>query len=119
MYQEIKGHVFEVRRDMIDITSNISVPDPAWREICACGEKHRITKAGVTPTFRWITDCPADDEYPESGFYACKKCNKKIIPGTTSPPPYKTHIPGLKYCLIDGEEVSHTTFKKELRKAKN
>lgn len=121
--------IFEMRRDMIDVTS-MHRPDTSWRFVDAIGHEHRWHVDGKpavsynpsarydTPTLVWVKDGEEyweDDDEPHAvGHLECRQCGERIEPRYTADSTTQ-HIAGLAHYRINGESVSREEF--ELRYA--
>ena len=116
------GHHFEMRRDVIDVTSchraDISwiYVDPArhihrWFEQDALepATKYDPDKAYFVPTVTFVEDVAATEEEPAIGHYECTQCRARVIPGYTADV-YRVFKAGMRHWLVDGEEVSPKDF---------
>jgi hypothetical protein len=100
-------------RDIIDVPSYSGEPDPNWEHTDEQGHHHWMSKkeGNEYPTLKWITDCPADDEYPESGHHECVICGERITPGWLPPTNFNVHVGGNASLVITfaGGKSAHCT----------
>jgi hypothetical protein len=129
--RNIKGVVFEVSYDLIEVTS-MHRPDVSWHLIDIGGHEHcwyddskpatvyNPTTHYTTPTLVWVHDGTGyyeDGEPYEIGHHQCQQCGQHITPRYTADDCTQM-IPGMRSYRIDGEYVSPEEFEQRLRDAK-
>ena len=124
VYRTPSGDRFEYGCDMIDVTS-LHRPDISWAITDANGHVHRWHTKGQpatdyspsetydTPTLVWVKDgeeyWDGDDEPHDVGHLECKACGAHVEPGYTADA-FVQHVPGLRWCRINGEPVTPEEF---------
>lgn len=119
-----KGLVFEIHRDLIDVTSDHR-PNLNWIFVDKAGHYHQwydgetlaTTYRPQTPyhipSIEWIKTgnafYPDGSEY-DIGYHRCKQCKQPVEPGYTADT-VTQYIPGMVHFYIDGREVSELEFK--------
>lgn len=103
----------QVNRNVLDVTPSIE-PDLDWKQMDKEDHMHRWRKgskkeAPIVTTLKWIVEGEATDEYPESGYFECKRCGDRIEPGY-KPVQVRREAYGLVEHTINGEEVGTRTF---------
>jgi hypothetical protein len=118
------NHTLEMRREAIEVTSNLPQPDPDWKFTDAAGHKHHH---GTDPMDRyptlvwehtgshWCEDC-RDDHV--KGHYICRLCREEVVPGTKIDN-WRKYIPGMVEYLLDGEPISKEEAEAFIESVKN
>lgn len=105
------GNRLTIDREVIEVTSISSQPDPKWRFIDAAGHRHRYnTSKNPYPTLRDITEtywCPdCRDEHTDLIRRECIWCKEVIVPGEKPPSPFPEYIPGPTTYRLNGQIIS-------------
>ena len=111
IFKKVDNRILRVERDVIEVTP-ISKPDDDWEFTDKHGHLHRWQNSKL-PSLKEIIDCPADEEYPASFHFECKRCGETINPGYKSPES-REFMPGLTHFYIDDVEVGKSEFEHEL-----
>lgn len=117
--------LFEAGCELVDVTS-MSRPDTSWRETDANGHVHQWFSDGNPaatyrpdgrydlPTLVWVRDDVGyyeDGTEYEIGHHECRICGAHVKPRSTADTNTQ-YIPGLRWCRINGENVSEEEFKR-------
>lgn len=128
--QTQSGDVFEMERDLIDVTS-MHRPDVGWRFTDARGHLHQWFADGKpavsynpaethdVPSLVWIKDGVGyyeDGEPYDIGHNECRKCGEHIAPAYTSDT-CTQYVAGLARYYINGEPVQPDEFKRRAEAA--
>jgi hypothetical protein len=104
------GARLEVRRDSLEVTTNLPQPNPNWTYTDEHSHEHAYgTKTDPYPTLvtrhgepYWCEDCQ-EEHWDE--WLACPQCGERIEPGTFVAPTRKWISGPVEY-LVDGEPVT-------------